>query len=414
MVKSTKKLKDSIRFVKTQTVLMSKVVFDENNPNVMSDEKHEAFDKVIKKYGFAKDPWLNLQKDGRYMVIDGEQGIRRMQAHHIKKFQAKIFRVSYVEVQMLRQIANKLHGEHDRVKDAEEFKAIFEEGKLEFFSEFSAIPIEDIKFELEKEFDIKFEKQEDEDIPEKPKKPKSKLGDVYQLGKHKVMCGDSTKLIKKLLNNKKIDLLLTDPPYGISAVNVKGKTGGGGKLGFTGGGGIVKARQWKKIIGDDKEFDPSLLLTLGHLKIIFGANNFANRLPNNSRWLVWDKKTQDKSGSHTDTFSDVELMWTNIDNKSSKIYRFLWSGLIREGDRKTELKERVHPTQKPVGLFSDIIRDYTKKAQVILDPYLGSGTTLIACEQTDRVCYGMEIDPGYFDVIIERWENFTGKKAKKL
>ncbi len=79
-----------LKFVPTKTVLMSKVVFDENNPNVMSEQKHEAFDKVITKYGFAKDPWLNENKDGTYLVIDGEQGIRRMQAHGVKKFEAKI------------------------------------------------------------------------------------------------------------------------------------------------------------------------------------------------------------------------------------------------------------------------------------------------------------------------------------
>jgi DNA modification methylase len=108
-------------------------------------------------------------------------------------------------------------------------------------------------------------------------------------------------------------------------------------------------------------------------------------------------------------------MWTNIfKRKSAKIYRHLWSGLLRAGDRKLELKDRVHPTQKPVGLLSEIIKDYTEKNHIVLDPYLGSGSTLIACEQTDRICYGMELDPAYIDVIIERWENYTGKKAKKL
>ena len=404
---------ENIRFVPTKTVLMSDVRFDENNPNVMSKEKHQAFDSVIRKYGFAKDPWLNEQEDGTYLVIDGEQGIRQMQYHNVQKFQAKIFHVTYTQVRMLRQIANKLHGEHDKSKDAYEFKSIFDNKKLEEFAKMLGEPIESFQDILRKKFDISFTKEEQE-IPEPPIEPKSKLGDIYQLGDHRVMCGDATKDTEKLINGIKIDLLFTDPPYGISAVNVKGITGGGGKLGFTGGGGIVKARKWKPIIGDDEEYDPSFLLSLGKIIIIFGANNFANKLPNNSRWLVWDKKTQDKSGSHTDTFSDVELAWTNTDLKSSKIYRFLWSGLIREGDRKTELKERVHPTQKPVGLLSDIIKDYSQENHTVLDCYLGSGSILIACEQTNRICYGMELDPGYVDVIVKRWENYTGKKAKKV
>ena len=127
-------LLEDIRFVPTKTVLMSKVRFDKNNPNVMSKEKHEAFDKVIVQYGFAKDPWLNENKDGTYLVIDGEQGIRRMQEHYIKEFQAKIFHVSYTQVRMLRQIANKLHGEHDVSKDADEYRAIFEADSLKEFA----------------------------------------------------------------------------------------------------------------------------------------------------------------------------------------------------------------------------------------------------------------------------------------
>ena len=108
-------------------------------------------------------------------------------------------------------------------------------------------------------------------------------------------------------------------------------------------------------------------------------------------------------------------MWTSIKNRINvKIYRHVWDGLTRQGDRKTELKERVHPTQKPVGLLSEIIKDYSKENNTVLDPYLGSGSTLIACEHTNRICFGIEIDPGYIDIILQRWENFTGKKAHKI
>lgn len=233
---------------------------------------------------------------------------------------------------------------------------------------------------------------------------------------HRIMCGDSTKDLEKLLDGVDIDLLLTDPPYGISAVNhdVVGRDGG---MGFSSGHkdgthSIVKAKKYRVIAGDDIPFDPKFLLSLGQTQIIFGANHFANKLPNNSHWLVWDKKVG--IGAERNSFSDVELMWTNVKQKNALIYRHLWSGLLRAGDRKTELKERVHPTQKPVGLFSDIIKDYSKENHTILDPYLGSGSTLIACEQTNRICYGMELDPSYIDVIIIRWENYTGKKAVKL
>ena len=160
MVKGKRQLLESISFVQTKTVLMSQVRFDENNPNVMSKEKHQAFDKVITKYGFAKDPWLNDQGDGTYLVIDGEQGIKRLQAHGVKKFQAKIFKVKYSDVRLLRLIANKLHGIYDKKKNALEFKEIFDENDLQELSKLLAEPIEDFERILEKEFDIQFETPE--------------------------------------------------------------------------------------------------------------------------------------------------------------------------------------------------------------------------------------------------------------
>lgn len=177
------------------------------------------------------------------------------------------------------------------------------------------------------------------------------------------------------------------------------------------GGGIVEPRIYKKIINDDKPFNPELLLEINTDSIIWGANNFSSKLPDSPRWLVWYKQPEK---GNDNTFSDVELAWTNIKGKQCKLYKHLWSGLLREGDRKVELKERVHPTQKPVGLLTQILKDFSNTGNNILDLYGGSGSTLIACEQTDRNCYMMEIDPYYCQVIINRWEEFTGEKAVKI
>ena len=93
-----------------------------------------------------------------------------------------------------------------------------------------------------------------------------------------------------------------------------------------------------------------------------------------------------------------------------RIYKQVWCGMIREGERE----DRVHPTQKPIRMLGEILQDFSNKGEVILDVFGGSGSTLIACEQLGRTCYMMELDPRYCDVIIKRWENFTGKKAVKL
>lgn len=264
-----------------------------------------------------------------------------------------------------------------------------------------------------------------------------KIGDVYVLGNHRLMCGDSgdRKNIDILINKDKIDLILTDPPYGINIVNTNGKIRGDKPvtikaplesvhqsvskerereqlMGTVGIPGVVQPKRYKPILNDDKPYDPTMLLELNVDSIIWGANNFASKLPDSPKWLVWYKKPMDKANN--DNFSDVELAWTNIKGKMCKMYPYLWSGLLREGNRKMELKERVHPTQKPVGLLINILNDYSDINNNILDLYGGSGSTLIACEETNRNCYMMELDPYYCQVIINRWENYTGKTAMKI
>jgi hypothetical protein len=246
-----------------------------------------------------------------------------------------------------------------------------------------------------------------DEIPEVPE-PITKRGDLWLLGEHRLLCGDSTceADVQKLMAGKKADMVFTDPPYGISIVKM-GKVGGGGMTHFgkVGGGKWVSANYYRPIQGDDKPFDPRYLLNLANRQIIFGANYFADKLPISSCWIVWDKETG------TNNFADVELLWTSFD-RPAKLYRYLWAGLRREGSRKEELIKRVHPTQKPVGLCRAILLDFSSPADLIIDPYLGSGTTIIACEQLNRICYAMEIDPHYCDVAVKRWENFTGHKAE--
>ena len=106
----------------------------------------------------------------------------------------------------------------------------------------------------------------------------------------------------------------------------------------------------------------------------------------------------------------VELAWVSKDG-NAKIYHFTWSGLRREGNQKDEGVKRVHPTQKPVGLMAEIIGDYSKQKDMILDIFGGSGSTLIACEKTGRVCRMMELSPHYCDVIVRRWQEFSGQQA---
>jgi len=259
---------------------------------------------------------------------------------------------------------------------------------------------------------------DENEIPDKVE-PKTKLGDIYKLGNHRLMCGDSTQIyaVEKLMNGEKTDMVFTDPPYGISIVK-SDTIGISARVGFVSPRNapspFAKARKYKVIEGDDKEFDPTHILNMSaKTKIMWGANHYASKLPDHPQWLVWDKKLE-SGGLDANNFSDCELAWTNSDKLSTKIYRHIWAGMLRTGDRKEELKDRIHPTQKPVGLCEQIIKDFSKDKETILDIYGGSGSTLIACEKTNRKCFMMEIDPHYCDVIVARWEKYTGQKAELI
>ncbi len=405
-----------IKEFELKKVKIQDIKFDDTNPNVLSTEQMDALKKVIKKFGYLAPVILN--KDLK--VVDGEHRVRVYDKLGKKAIPAYVVNVNTIDKKMLRQLMNKLRGEHSRKKDADEFKEIFEAGKLSQFAELMAEDQSKFETSLAQYFEMDFEKKDTDDVPLASAKAKTKPGEIYQLGKHRLMCGDATKDLDKLIKNKP-ELLFTDPPYGIDIVSKAG-VGRSAKIGFTAhsehyghwdAAKVIKRRKYKQIEGDDKPFSPEFLLDKAKTVILFGANHYTDKLPVSSHWLVWDKK--EGVGHDNNTFSDVELMWTNqTKRKSAKIYRHLWSGLLRAGDRKTELKDRVHPTQKPVKMLADIIQDYSSKGDIVLDTYLGSGSTLIACETTDRVCYGMEIDPAYIDIIIKRWENFTGKTAKKI
>ena len=238
--------------------------------------------------------------------------------------------------------------------------------------------------------------------------PIAKLGDIWQLGRHRLMCGDSTDkaTVELLMDGNKADMVFTDPPYGIDVVQGD-KICGDKPFGSVGGNNIVKTNKYMAIKGDETtdtaRLNFEIVKELSENQIIFGGNYFTDFLPPKSCWCIWDKE-------NTGNFADVEMAWTSFD-KGAKLYRWLWNGLCRKGERAVEGKSRVHPTQKPVGLIAEILKDFTKEDDIILDCFGGSGSTLIACEQIERICYMIEYEAHYVDVIIKRWETLTGEKA---
>ena len=261
--------------------------------------------------------------------------------------------------------------------------------------------------------DFGFDFDDDEEEPEAveddyeinvPEEPKAKIGDIYQLGRHRLMCGDSTSVddIDKLLDSNKAVLFLSDPPYGVDVVSNNGKVGAD----F----GIAQKGNYLAVKGDDTtetaQMNFNIVSQITEKQIIFGGNYFTEFLPFSDGWLIWDKRC---NSGIKNTFADGEMVWCSF-HTPVRIYHQLWNGMIREGERD----KRVHPTQKPVKMLGQILRDFSDENDTVLDCFGGSGSTLIACEQLNRTCYMMEYEPHYIDVIIDRWEQFTGQKAVLL
>lgn len=253
--------------------------------------------------------------------------------------------------------------------------------------------------------------EQDDFIPEPPKEAITKTGDIWLLGKHRVMCGDSTKIedVERLMDGKKADLVFTDPPYGIN-LDAEGFDDMPTAKG-------TQHKHYKNVIGDSDDFKPELIESLftnfNYCKEVFiwGADYFAEYIPkrNDGSFIVWDKR---QDGGIDKLFgSSFELCWSKQKHKRD-IVRILWAGYF--GMKGEDTKIRIHPTQKPVELVIYFINKWGQNTNILADLFLGSGSTLIACEKTNRICYGMEIDPVYCDVIVKRWEDYTGKNAELL
>jgi DNA modification methylase len=224
------------------------------------------------------------------------------------------------------------------------------------------------------------------------------LGDLFVLGNHRLLCGDSTEAaqVERLMNGEKADFLYNDPPYGMNLNTNYAKNN------------LVVGKTYKKVINDDKEFNPTFYLELfKDVKEQFwwGADYYCQHLPKNGSWIVWDKKKEVLDESIGTGF---ELCWSKLPHKRM-LARFLWSGFTA----KEKKESRVHPTQKPIALHEWFFSRWGKSNDKVVDLFGGSGSTLIACEKTNRKCFMMELDPQYCQVIIDRWEKYTGKKAVK-
>ena len=246
----------------------------------------------------------------------------------------------------------------------------------------------------------------DEDaVPEVPEEPKTRLGDIYQLGNHRLMCGDSTSIdaVDELMDGQKADMVFTDPPYGVEyQSNMR-----------------TKSQKFDVLANDDQFLDIAPILEVFSKGWMFVwtswkvQNKWIDQLsafgyPSNI--VIWHKPGGG-IGDLKKTFSsdyEVALVWHRGAELQGKRIGSVWK------INKDSSMKYVHPTQKPVALAEEALDKTTASKSIVLDLFGGSGSTLIACEKQNRHARLMELDPKYCDVVVKRWEDFTGKKATLL
>ncbi len=411
-----------------ELINIDEIIPYENNAKLHPKEQIEQIKKSILEFG-NNDP---IAIDKNNVIVEG----------HGRLLALKELGYEEVEVIKLGHLTEEQRKAYTLIHNKLTMNTDFDIEILE--SELAAINIIDMN-DFDFDLDVEVEEstiEDDYDIEEKLEEieePKSKYGDIYKLGKHRLMCGDSTSFedVKKLMNEDKADLLLTDPPYNVNISNSDGMTIENDNM---------SDENFKQFLNAAFKNASASLKKGGAFYIWHGDSetvNFRNSCEDNElsvrQCLIWVKNgfnfgRQDYKWKHEpclygwkegsshyfiDEYNNPTVIEDeiNIDLLKKDELKKLVEELLSDRVPTTiihedkPLKNDKHPTMKPINLLSLQIKNSSKKEEIVLDLFGGSGSTLISCEQLNRKCYMMEYDPKYVDVIIDRWETLTGQKA---
>lgn len=372
----------------------------EYNPRKISREAMSQLKKSLEKFESVEPAVVNINPDRLNVIVGGHQRIKAAKALKWKEFPCVEVNLPIEEEKELNVRLNKNTGEFD----FELLETNFDVNDLE---EWGFDP-DELNFSIDEEVE---EVEGEDDIPEVAEDPVSRMGDLWKLGNHVLMCGDSTvqEQVDILMAGNKAAMIFTDPPYKIETKG--GRKGSIGK-------GLAKQGADIDFISN---FDPSKFLSIlscEFKKKKFSAYVFCNKdlLPDYLNWakdvgvsfnlLIWKKPNAIPiGGSHR---PDIEyiLLFRKSGKWNGNLKNVNYSRCIEAGREKGD-----HPTIKPISLITNQLLITSDKNDLILDLFGGSGSTLIACEKIKRKCFMMEIDPKYCDLIIKRWEGFTGEEA---
>lgn len=396
----------------------------ENNAKIHTGEQVEQIKKSIEEFGF-NDP---IAIDENNTIIEG----------HGRYFALQELGYTEVECIRLKGLTEEQKKAYMLVHNQLTMNTGFDLDLLETeLSDIISIDMNQFGFDDLKEDDTIIE--EDDYEPEPPEEPKSKPGQIYKLGEHYLMCGDSTKAedVDKLMDGAIADLVVTDPPYNVNVENSQGMKIENDNLAEDEFESFINSafqnlRDHLKhggafyiFYGDSEDITFRLACERNELLIkecLIWVKNHFNLGRQDYQWrhepclYGWrlgdghyfiDDRTQD-------TVLDKEIDFDNISHEEAvKLLKDIYKDTTIVYEAKPTIND-LHPTMKPLNLISKFIRNSSKKGETVLDLFGGSGSTLMVCEKLNRKCRMMEYDPRYVDVIIERWEEETGKKAELI
>lgn len=351
-----------------QKVKLSEIKKNPNNPRILKDDKFKKLVKSIQDF----PKMLEIRPivvNGDMIVLGGNMRLKACKEAGLKEVPIVLADDLTEDEQKQFIIKDNVgFGEWDWEMIANEWHAnLLEEWGLD-------VP----------DFSVTEEPTAEEDDYEMPDEVQTDivLGDLFEIGEHRLLCGDSTDSdqVAKLMNGENPDFIHTDPPYGINYSSENS--------------GYKTSNKFEVIKNDEEGVDITNLFLFDCHKVVWGANCFPDKLPHRGRWAVWYKRGD---GAEKALGSPFELAWIDIKSGYDRFYRIVHGGFVNSDGGK-----RLHPTQKPVKLVYEILNDLGRDSKLILDLFLGSGTTMLAAHHLKRKCYGMELDSKYCQVIIDR------------
>lgn len=421
--------------MKIEYVPISDLQFAEYNPRSATKKEAAELKKSLERFGFVEPVVVNSDPKRKNVIIGGHFRVRTAKDLGLKEVPVHYIKIS--DEKKERELNLRLN------KNLGHWNA-------ELLVEFDENMLLDVGFEadeLDKMFaDLKMDdpdSDKDDEVPELGEDSKTQIGDVWKLGRHRIMCGDATnpEHVKTLMEAQQADVVFTDPPYN---VNYKGR---GQKTSNTIANDNMEGSAFGQFLEKVFKNYREVVKAGAGLYVFHSSSSQAQfeyaiekagmQVKNQ---LIWNKPAAalgwgDYRWKH-EPFFYCAIKGKKVqfygDRKHSTIWDFqktdaqlfAWAQKMKRAEEqgkttiwsmsRDKVGEYVHPTQKPVELIVYALRNSSKSGDLVLDFFLGSGSTLIAAEKIERSCFGLELDPKYIDVVIKRWEDYTGEKAEKL